>query len=148
MKSLARELRGLDHQEKLRRGLAGFSIDRGPSISEQALRRDYPQDWEKALKRNVEAIKTLHKRAPAALHDARTAAQYPEVNEADCSWKSSADVSAATAQNTLRQTAENFYLLQSFCLKEIAGLRELSGKLGVENEAFDYLDPYIRLGIV
>jgi len=148
VESLARELKGLDHQEKLRRGLVGFSIDHAPSISEQALRRDYLQDWEKALERNVAAIKKLHNTAPAALHDARTTAQYPELNEAGCSWKSSADVSAATARNTLRQTGENFYLLQAFCLEKIAGLRELSGKLGVEDAAFEYLDPYTRLGIV
>jgi AbiV family abortive infection protein len=118
VKSLARELRRPDHQEKLRRGLVGFTFDQGPSISEHALRRDYQQDWEKALERNVAAIQALHKKAPAALHDARAAAQYPELNEAGCSWKSSADVPAATARNTLRQTGENFYVLQAFCLNK------------------------------
>jgi AbiV family abortive infection protein len=148
MESLARELKGLDHQQKLRLGLAGFSMDHAPSISEQALRREYPEDWEKVLERNLAAIKTIRKKAPAALHVARTTAQYPELNEADYSWKSSADVSAATARNTLRQTGENFYLLQGFCLKKIAGLRELSTKLGVEDAAFEYLDPYTRLRII
>jgi AbiV family abortive infection protein len=147
VESLARELKGLDHQEKLRRGLAGLSIDHAPSISEQALRREYPDDWEATLERNVAAIKTLHQKAPAALHDARTTAQYPELNKAGCSWKSSADLSAATARKTLRQTGENFFLFQGFCLKKIAGLRELSGKLGLEDAAFEYLDPYTRLGI-
>jgi hypothetical protein len=148
IEALARELKHLDHQEKLKLGLVGFSVDHAPSISEQALRREYLQDWEKALERNVVAIKALHKKAPAALHDACTTAQYPELNEAGCSWKSSADVSAATARNTLRQTGENFYLLQSFRIVKIVGLRELSGKLGLENAAFEYLDPYTRLGIV
>jgi hypothetical protein len=148
VESLARELKGLDHQGNLRRGLVWLTMHQAPSISELALRREFPQEWEKALERNVAAIKGLHKKAPAALHDARIAAQYPELNEADCSWKSSADVPAATARNTLRQTGENFYLLQAFCLEKIAGLRELSGELGVEDAAFEYLDPYTRLGIV
>jgi hypothetical protein len=114
----AKELRRLDHLGKLRRGLVGFSFDHGPSISEQALRRDYSQAWKKALERNVAAIQALHKKVPAALHDARTTAQYPELNEAGCSWRSSADVSAATARNTLRQTGENLYLL--LCFKPFA----------------------------
>lgn len=146
--SLAGELKNLRHQEKLKRGLMSLSIDRGPSISVPALRRDHPQDWEKVLEGNVEAINARHKKAPADLHNVRAAAQYPELKEAGCSWKSSADVSPAMARNTLRQTGENFYLLQAFCLEKIAGLRELSGKLGVEDAAFRYLDPYGRLGIV
>jgi AbiV family abortive infection protein len=148
VKLLATELRQLNHQEKLKRGLAAFYTDHAPSISEQALRRNHPEDWEKALVSNVEAIKNLHKKAPSALHDARTTAQYPELNEAGCSWKSSHDVTAATARNTLRQTGDNFYLFQAFCLKKIVGLRELSGKLRVEDAAFEYLDHYPRLGIV
>jgi hypothetical protein len=147
VESLARELRGLDHLGKLKRGLVGFTTDQAPSISVQALQGDYQQDWEEALKRNVAAIKKLHNKASAALHEARKTAQYPELNEAGCSWKSSADVSAATARNTLRQTGENFYLLQAFCLDKISGLRELSRKLGVEDAAFEYLDSYNRLGI-
>lgn len=148
VESLARKLRRLDHQEQLRRGLVGLSIARAPSISVDALRRDHPQDWEMVLERNAAAIRGLHKKAPAALYDARVAAQYPELNEAGCLWKSSADVSAATARNTLRQTGENFYTLQTFRLEKIMGLRELSGKLGVEDAAFEYLEPYGRLGIV
>jgi hypothetical protein len=148
VESLARELRRLDHLGKLRRGLVGFTTDRAPSINVQALQRDYSQSWEEALERNVAAMKKLYNKAPAVLHDARTTAQYPELDEAGCSWRSSADVSSANARNTLRQTGENFYLLQTFCLNKIAGLRELSGKLGVEDAAFEYLDPYGRLGIV
>jgi hypothetical protein len=148
VKSLATKLKGLDHQEKLRRGLVGFYIDQSPSISVQALWMNYAEDWEKALVRNMETIMALHKKAPSALHDARTTAQYPVLNEAGCSWKSSADVTAATARNTLRQAGDNFYLLQAFCLEKIEGLRELSGKLGVEDSAFEYLNPYTRLGII
>lgn len=147
VKSLATKLRGLDHQEKLRRGLVGFYVDQAPPITMQALWKDFGDDWQKALVRNTEAIMTLHKKAPSALHEARTTAQYPVLNEAGCSWKSSADVTAATAQNTLRQAGDNFYLLQTFCLEKIEGLRELSGKLGVEDSAFEYLNPYTRLGL-
>ena len=147
VKALASGLKGLDHEDKLRRGLAGFSVDHAPSINEEILRRDFP-DWEKALERNVAAIRSLHKKAPAALHDVRTTAQYPELNEAGSSWKSSANVTVATAWNTLRQTGENLYMLQAFNLNKIVGLRELSGKLGVEGGVFDYLDPYTPLGIV
>lgn len=147
VKSLAKKLEGLDHEEKLRRGLAGFYIDRAPSINEQALRRDFP-DWKQALECHAAAIKKLHKKAPAALHDARTTAQYPELNEAGSSWKSSADVTAATARNTLRQTGDNFYWLQTFCLKGISGLLELSVKLRVEDAVFGYLDRYTPLKII
>lgn len=82
------------------------------------------------------------------LHEARTRAQYPELRETGCSWKSSAEVSVGTARNTLRQALENYYLLQTFRLDKIVGLRELSKRLGSEDHTFGYFLPYDRLGIL
>jgi hypothetical protein len=131
VQSLAKELKGMNHEEILKRGLNGLSIDNAPTINEQALRRTHGADWEKALARNVAATKKLHNKAP----------------EAGCSWKSSTDVTVAEARRTMRGAAENLYLIQTFCLNKIAGLRELSRKLGLEDATFDYLEPYARLGM-
>jgi AbiV family abortive infection protein len=144
VKSLRSELRKIDHQERLKQGLRGFSMDNAPTISARILSTRHA-DWDKVLARNLEAIWSVYRKAPATLHDARTKAQYPELNEAG-SWRSSADVGAATAKNTLRQASENFYMLQAFCLEKIVGLRELSKELGTEDDVFGYLEPYERLG--
>jgi hypothetical protein len=147
VQSLAKELKGMNHEEILKRGLNGLSIDNAPTINEQALRRTHGADWEKALARNVAATKKLHNKAPAAFYNTRTSAQYPALDEAGCSWKSSTDVTVAEARRTMRGAAENLYLIQTFCLNKIAGLRELSRKLGLEDATFDYLEPYARLGM-
>jgi AbiV family abortive infection protein len=144
--SLRSELRKIDHQEMLKQGLKGFSIDNAPTISARILSTQH-DDWEQVLSRNAEAILNLHRKAPSMLHDARTKAQYPKLSEAG-SWRSSADTGAATAKNTLRQAAENFYLLQTFCLEKAVGLRELSKELDTEDAVFGYLEPYGRLGMV
>jgi hypothetical protein len=123
-------------------------MDYAPTINEQALREQHGADWEDALACNVKAIRSLHKKAPTTVHETRTTAQYPELNVAAYSWKSSAEVTMAMARNILRQGSENFYLLQTFCLKKIVGLRELSQKLGTEDATFEYLEPYARLGMV
>ena len=148
VKSFATALRKLDHQQNLKLGLAGFSMDHAPSINKETLQRQHGDDWEKALQRNADAIRSFHRKAPVMLHEARTTAQYPELIETGCSWKSSAEVSVETARNTLRQALENYYLFQTSRLDKLIGLRELSKVLGSEDCTFGYFLPYDRLGML
>jgi hypothetical protein len=146
VQSLNRELRNINHHEGLKLGLRSLSVDNAPTISSTILGAQY-DDWEDVLAQNLKAISGLHKRSPARIHDSRTDAQYPKLNEAGF-WRSSTDIEAATAKDTLRQAAENLYVLQTFCLKNVVGLRELSKELGTEDVVFDYLEPYKRLGMI
>jgi AbiV family abortive infection protein len=150
-KAFIKALRNLDHQENLKLGLVGFSMDNAPTISVQQLQMQH-DDWETIWVRNLEAIYSAQRRAPSALHEVRARAQYPELSEAGCSWKSSADVTVEMARNSLRQAADNFYLLQTFGLKNIKGLRESAQSLGEQDAILKqiegYVDPYRRLGII
>jgi AbiV family abortive infection protein len=113
-KSLAEQLRSHDHERRLRMGLMTFQAKAPKTGVDLATLQSGTPELNEALQRQNELFQLLHRREPANLHAHRATAQYPELESAGNSWRSSSEVTKRVAANTLLQgvttcVAHNFY---------------------------------------
>jgi AbiV family abortive infection protein len=139
-KSLAKELKSTRHLDKLKRGLRGFSATM-PSIREElGTLQEGTAEYTKVLEDWSGRIRTLHKRHPDKLYRDRTTAQYPELDIAGVSWRTSSEITREIAANTLLQAGNNLCAAQMWSIKPVEGLRELAHQLGLEDGMFENVD--------